>query len=64
MTGRPSAVADALAHYPDPKFAGALITHVQGAAADAEEAGAVVLAREMLTDLRELASHAPAARPR
>jgi hypothetical protein len=36
------------------------VSHVRGAAADAEEAGALVLAREILTDLRELTVHAPA----
>jgi tetratricopeptide (TPR) repeat protein len=38
----------------------ALVTHVRGVAADAEEAGALILAREMLTDLRSLIAHAPA----
>lgn len=59
-TGRPASIAEALAEYPDPDYAGALVEHVRGAAADAEEAGAVVLAREMLTDLRHLTPHAPA----
>ena len=58
-TGRPAAVAEALARFPDPGFAGALVTHVRGAAADAEEAGAVILAREILTDLCGLSAHAP-----
>jgi tetratricopeptide (TPR) repeat protein len=58
--GRPTSVAAALAHYPDPAHASDLVTQVRGAAADAEEAGAVVLAREMLTDLRALTPRAPA----
>jgi tetratricopeptide (TPR) repeat protein len=59
-TGRPGAIAEALSRYPSLEFASALVTHVRGAAADAEEAGAVILAREMLTDLRQLCMHAPA----
>jgi tetratricopeptide (TPR) repeat protein len=59
-TGRPSAIAAALAQYPSAESASALVTHVRAAAADAEEAGAVILAREMLTDLSQLTSHAPA----
>ena len=58
-TGRPQSVAESLARFPDPEFASALVTHVRGTAADAEEAGAVILAREMLTDLRQLVAHAP-----
>jgi len=58
--GRPAAVAEALAQFPDPAFASVLVTHVRGAVADAEEAGALLLAREMLTDLRALSAHAPA----
>jgi tetratricopeptide (TPR) repeat protein len=54
-------VALALMHFPQPSHAAALVTHVRGVAADAEEAGAVMLAREMLTDLRELSAHAPPA---
>src|SRR5689334_7281878 len=45
-TGRPAAIAEALSRYPTLEFASALVTHVRGAAADAEEAGAVILARE------------------
>jgi tetratricopeptide (TPR) repeat protein len=59
-TGRPAAVAAAFARFPEADAASALVTHVRGVAADAEEAGAIVLAREMLTDLGELAGHAPA----
>ncbi|HUQ79811.1 MAG TPA: hypothetical protein VM076_01670 [Gemmatimonadaceae bacterium] len=59
-TGRPSAIAEALAQYPSTGSASALVTQVRAAAADAEEAGAVILAREMLTDLLELTPHAPA----
>src|SRR5688572_23779116 len=58
-TGRPAAVAAVLSHYPDAAYADELVAELRGAAADAEEAGAVVLAREMLTDLLSLTSHAP-----
>ena len=58
-TANPIAVAHALAHFPEPEHSGALVRHVCGAAADAEEAGALGLAREILTDLSELAAHAP-----
>jgi len=58
-TGRPSAVAYAMAQFPNPGAASTLVTHVRGAAADAEEAGAVALARETLTDLLELSANAP-----
>src|SRR5688572_26104444 len=58
-TGRPAAVAAALSHFPDEAFASELVTELRGAAAEAEEAGAVGLAREMLTDLRSLTAHAP-----
>jgi len=57
--GQPSSVAAALSHFPDAEFASAFLTTVRAAAADAEEAGAVILAREILTDLRELTSYAP-----
>ena len=57
--GHPRLVAAALARFPQLDHAADLVTHVRGAVADAEEAGAVGLAREMLTDLRELSSHAP-----
>ena len=58
-TGSPPAVAAALAQFASADHAHALVVQVRGAAADAEEAGAIVLAREILTDLLELASHAP-----
>ena len=58
-TGRPMEVADALAHYPDPEHAGPLVNRIRGVAADAEEAGAIGLAREILTDLVDIAPHAP-----
>ena len=58
-TGRPPAVADALRRFPEADFATTLVTEVRGAVADAEEAGALLLAREMLTDLVTLAAHAP-----
>jgi hypothetical protein len=57
-TGRPLAVADALRRFPAPEFAGALVSELRGAAADAEEAGGLLLAREMLTDVIAVASHA------
>src|SRR5574338_1325459 len=57
-TGSPSAVAGALERFPDPGTASALVAEVRGAAADAEESGAVALARETLTDLLELSVHA------
>jgi tetratricopeptide (TPR) repeat protein len=57
-SGRPAAVAAALARYGDEASVSAIVTQVRGAAADAEEAGAVVLAREMLTDLAALTPHA------
>jgi hypothetical protein len=55
---RAEAVADALARYPEAEDAALLVRHVRATAADAEEAGAVELAREILTDLRDLSSHA------
>lgn len=55
---RPLAIADALSQLSDPASASALATEVRAVAADAEEAGAVILAREILTDVRALASHA------
>jgi tetratricopeptide (TPR) repeat protein len=55
---RAMAVADALAQYPDPEYATPLVRHVRDASADAEEAGGIEIAREILTDLVELASHA------
>jgi len=55
---RAMAVAEALGEYPDPDHAAALVRHVRGAAADAEEVGGIELAREILTDLLELTSHA------
>ena len=58
-TDRAIEVADALTHYPDPAYASALITTVKTVAGDAEEAGAVMLAREIMTDLREICGHAP-----
>jgi hypothetical protein len=58
-TGRPDAVASALRRFPEPEFASPLVTEVRAAVADAEEAGALLLAREMLTDLASLSSHAP-----
>ena len=51
-------VAHALARFPEPEDAGLLVRHVRATAADAEEAGALELSREMLTDLRDLSSHA------
>jgi hypothetical protein len=59
ITGRPMDVADALRRYPATDSAGALLTELRGAAADAEEAGGLLLAREMLTDLVAIAPHAP-----
>ena len=58
-TDRPIDVADALARFPDPSYAAALVDTVKGVAADAEEAGAIMLAREILMDLREICGHAP-----
>ena len=58
-TGRPDAVADALRRFPDTESARALVTELRGSAADAEEAGGLLLAREMLTDLTDIAAHAP-----
>jgi tetratricopeptide (TPR) repeat protein len=55
---RPLAIADALSRLSDPMSASALTTEVRGVAADAEEAGAVILAREILADIRQLTSHA------
>jgi tetratricopeptide (TPR) repeat protein len=55
---RALAVADALAQFSDPGSASALVAEVRGLAADAEEAGAVILAREILTDIRQVAAHA------
>lgn len=55
---RAADVADALARLPEPEDAELLVRHVRATAADAEEAGAVELAREILTDLRELTAHA------
>ena len=57
---RPLAIAEALAQLSDPGSASALITEVRGVAADAEEAGAVILAREILTDVRQVTTHARA----
>src|SRR5262245_42113353 len=59
-TGRPSSIAEALARFEKPEYVSTLATHVRGAAADAEEAGAVILAREILTDLVALISSATA----
>jgi tetratricopeptide (TPR) repeat protein len=56
---RPMEVADALAHYPDPEHAGPLVGRVRSVAADAEESGAIGLAREILTDLVDISPHAP-----
>ena len=56
---RAARVADALARFPEPEDAELLVRHVRAVAADAEEAGAVGLAREILTDLRDLSPHAP-----
>ena len=58
-TGRPFGVAEALRHFPDPEHASALVAEVRGTVADAEEAGALLLAREILTDLSALSPHAP-----
>jgi hypothetical protein len=58
-TGRPFGVADSLRHFPAPEHASTLVAEVRGTVADAEEAGGLLLAREMLTDLRLLAAHAP-----
>jgi tetratricopeptide (TPR) repeat protein len=58
-TGEPAAVAKSLATCPSVESAGALATQIRGAAANAEEAGALLLAREMLSDLSELVAHAP-----
>jgi tetratricopeptide (TPR) repeat protein len=55
---RAMAVADALAEYPDPEHATPLVRHVRDAAADAEEAGGIEIAREILTDVVELTAHA------
>jgi tetratricopeptide (TPR) repeat protein len=57
-TDRPLGVAEALAQYPDPEHAGPLVSRIRAVAADAEEAGAMGLAREMLTDLVDIATHA------
>ena len=57
---RPLAIADALAQLSDPGCASTLLAEVRGVAADAEEAGAVILAREILTDARQVTTHAPA----
>jgi tetratricopeptide (TPR) repeat protein len=56
---RPVVVADALANYPDPSHGAALVREIRAVAADAEEAGALGLAREILTDLSDIAPHAP-----
>lgn len=53
-------LANALKQFPTPEFASALVTHVCAVAANAEESGAVLIAREMLTDLTKLSAHAPA----
>lgn len=53
-------IADALAQLSDPASASALVAEIRGVAADAEEAGAVILAREILTDIRQVTSHARA----
>lgn len=58
-TGRPFGVAESLRHFPEPEHASALVAEVRGTVADAEEAGGLLLAREMLTDLCSLSSHAP-----
>lgn len=58
-TDRPMEVADALAHFPDPEHSGPLVRRIRGVAADAEEAGAIGLAREILTDLVDISPHAP-----
>ena len=57
---RAMVVADALAKLADPGSASALVAEVRGVAADAEEAGAVILAREILTDVRQVTPHARA----
>ena len=59
-SGLASLVAGALSQFPEPAHAASLVTHVRATAADAEEAGAVVLAREILTDLLDLTPHAHA----
>ena len=41
-TGRPAAVADALARFPDPELPSTFVGQVRGAIADAEEAGALI----------------------
>ena len=58
VASRALAVADALAQFSDPGSASALVSEVRGVAADAEEAGAVILAREILADVRQVAAHA------
>jgi tetratricopeptide (TPR) repeat protein len=58
IAARAGDVADALARFPEPEDAWLLVMHVRATAADAEEAGAVELAREILTDLRDLTAHA------
>jgi hypothetical protein len=57
-TGRAIDVADALRRFPAPDATSTLITEIRATAADAEEAGGLLLAREMLTDLIILAPHA------
>ena len=57
-TDRPIVVAEALAHFPDPEYAAPLVASIRGVAGDAEEAGALGLAREVLTDLHEISRHA------
>jgi tetratricopeptide (TPR) repeat protein len=56
---RPVEVAEALAQFPDPAHAAALVSRIRSVASDAEEAGALGLAREILTDLHDIAPHAP-----
>lgn len=58
ISARAAELADALARFPEPEDAALLVRHVRATAADAEEAGAVELAREILTDLRHLSAHA------
>ena len=57
-TGHPLTIADLLRKFPEPETAGALVSELRGAAADVEEAGGLLLAREMLTDVLALAPHA------
>ena len=58
QSGRARALADAFRQFADPAFAGTLVTEMRAVAADAEEAGGLLVAREMLTDLLALTPHA------